>query len=64
MCYMKNGVHFWKLEVGQALHICVCALTYYDSEVGHSFVFILWVQSSLVTALTDLAYCAAESGLS
>jgi hypothetical protein len=51
---------FLEIQSGSSIaHFCVY-LDCYDSEGGHGFVFILCVQSSLVTAVTDLEYYATK----
>jgi hypothetical protein len=55
LLYEAKGA-FLEIQSGSSIaHLCAY-LKCYDSEGGHSFVFIPWVQSLLVTALTDLEY--------
>jgi len=59
LAYEAEGT-FLEIQSGSSIaHLCVYR-NCYDSEGGHSFVFILWVQSLLVTALTDLEYYATK----
>jgi len=59
LLYEAEGVFLESQSGSSIAHLCVY-LNCYDSEGGHSFVFILRVQSWLVTAFTDVEYYATK----